>query len=240
MNVKTKVFLCLAPYLAAAGCAFGVLTTAIQESDETRQALEGLQSEQETLSKKSFAAIKAQQKKAELEKEISSLRNAVPKSPDIDLLNIDLEKMANESGINLVSFVPPDQETLKKAGLDDKKDDKNKDKSKKPAEPNKANAPKINPSDLGLEKTTMQIKLMGEYPALVEFIHKLESYQRIVGISTLEAYIPKKKESKKEAGEGEENKGPELADESKPGDDDTQGNPKELAISLLVNAYYLP
>jgi Tfp pilus assembly protein PilO len=236
MNFKTKLFLCAAPYIAAAGCAFGILTTAIQESDETSQALEGLKSEQEALSRKSFAAIKAQKKKEQLEKEISSLRDSVPKKPDIDLLNIDLEKMANEAGINFVSFTPPDAEALKRAGLDDKKEPDKKDKTKK--ETSKTASNKVNPSDLGLEKATMQIKLMGDYPALVEFIHKLESYQRIVGINMMEAYIPKKKESADKA--ESDSQEAELPDDSKPGEGDLQGDPKQLTISLLVNAYYLP
>jgi Tfp pilus assembly protein PilO len=251
MDVRTKAIVCVLPFAIAGYLGFALAAPAITTWQEKSATLEAKKKEEEELKTKLLARAKLQKEKKEIETSIDSLRGAVPKKPELELLNIDLEKMATESGMEVISFKEPDGETLKKAGIEDKAPEAPSMQKGKEAMANKvkaAMAPVTGPAgaaakaaggatasadpDAGLAKVTMQVKVMGDYLGLMELVKKLETYQKVVAISSLEFHVPKKQETKKGV--------IELPDDVAPKEDDIQGNAKELQITFLLTSYYLP
>lgn len=239
MDLKVKIGICVAPYLLAValwfvltGPAFSIfqektteLDSKTRERDETKRQLKGL------------INIENQAKKVEADIEV--LRASVPKDPQLDILIIDLERMCKESHIEVVSIEPPEQEKIKEAEENQLKElsqgkvgemlakysGKKESDKKKGGKKGKKLGKKKGPAakeeeeegsefDVGLKKEMLQVCLQGDYPGLVEVMRKIEAYQRIVDVNSVEIG----------------GKDPEAKNV----------NNKKLLFSFFMTAYYLP
>jgi|GEM_PF-2224195 len=113
MQTREKILVAALPLVLAVVMWFAVTSQAVTDWQNKDQELKDTEKEQLVLKSKiaSLNKLKDDQKKLELD--IESLRSAVPKSPDVDLLMIDLERMCQETGMDLVSLKPPNKEKLK-------------------------------------------------------------------------------------------------------------------------------
>jgi len=243
MNTREKILLCAGPYLLAGYLWFSLTSPTYNEGHVQDTELSKKRQEQIELKTKLLDLHRLEKERTNLEQNITSLRAAVPKSPDVDLLVIDLEKMATDSGLDVVSIGPPEEdqegneETEGLPPLPGKNplEQPLKADPKKPtpaaAKADKGKSLNPEPVDSGLSQHLLQVKLTGDYPALVGFMHKFDSYERVVDISRISAEIPGDKESDKDEDKNKDPKGSKAT---------MKADPKMLDMSLLMNAYYLP
>jgi Tfp pilus assembly protein PilO len=260
MDIKIKILACVAPYGIAAAVGFAMVQPAWEEYSSKTTAVSEKKTEAEELTTKLSQRARIQKEKEELEAAIATLRDAVPSSPDQEVLTIDLEKMALESGLDVIAIKAPDAEELRKAGFAEETSgtptagsnmaagkQQLADKVKQTTAPVAAAAGAIagaaakGPADSvspdgGLAKNIVQIKLLGSYKSLMTFVHKLETYQRVVAVSELHATLPKAEKNAAATGKAQA----QLPDETDVSEGDDQGNPELLNISLMLTTYYLP
>jgi Tfp pilus assembly protein PilO len=264
MDFKMKIVCAVAPFGIAAAVGFSLLQPAFQDYNEKAQNVETRKHDSEELTTKLADRGKIMKEKAELEAAINSLRGSVPKDPALEILDIDLEKMALESGLNLISITTPNKDTLKKAGLADDSSEpttlgqtmaKNKaalaDKVKSAAAPASAAAAAIAgsaktaaagsvPPDAGLSKNILQVKLMGSYNNLMTFTHKLETYQHVLAVSDLHVSLPKGHQGVAALGAQNTMAQKTLQDDMDLNETDAAGDPDSLNVALMITSYYLP
>jgi hypothetical protein len=241
MATREKLLLSIGGYLIAIALWFLVAQPSLTEVQTKMEDLSGKQKKQTELKIKLADNARLLKEKQVLEGDIEQLRGSVPKSPDIDILIIDLEKMCLDSGLDLVSVEEPDKDKLRLMEQPEESTSPTPPKvsgvtgaagaaagqqgaaatpeaSKPPTAPgaaNKANAPSAE-VETGLVKEHLLVQAQGSYAGTVELMKKLESYQRVIGVNQVEVGF---------ATEGKEQKKPD---------------PKELKITFLVTAYYLP
>jgi Tfp pilus assembly protein PilO len=286
MDIKMKALVCFAPFGIAIAVGTSLAAPAYDQYNQRAANVDDKKKEVEELDQKLVNKNKIARQTVELQQAIDALRNAVPKYPDVELLAIDLEKMALESGLEVIAIKEPDKETLKKAGLEAPEPPPEaagtnftRGKEQLADRVKQTMAPAVNagaavtsavadaakpaagaaaaaagaaaatapgakakkpgpPPDGGLLKNLVQIKLLGSYKNLMAFTHRLETYQRVVQISDLKASVPKG-EQQQQTGTATVKK-PELPDEAEPGENDPQGDPERLNISMTLTTYYLP
>lgn len=256
MDFRTKALLCLFPFILAAYLGFSLAAPAIQTSQEKQQAVDDKGRELDELKAKLKEKGTVLKTKLGLEGDLLRLRESVPKTPELELLNIDLEKMCLDSGMDIIVFKQAEEDDLKKlnegksegGGSEDSFASRSrgvKDSVKNAMAPvtgpktgkrggkrgkgKDEEAPGVD-TDAGLSKVTMLVKVIGDYPGLMELIRKIETYQRVVAVDYLESNVPKK----------ETDKHNELPDDKPPPEGEQQGDCKKLNITLLLTAYYLP
>lgn len=120
MQTREKILVCALPFVLAAVMWFAVTSQAVTDWQAKDQELKDKAKEQIVLKSKIANLNKLKNDQKKLEVDIESLRSSVPKSADIDLLMIDLEKMCHESGLDLVSVKPPAKDKLKEIAQEDK------------------------------------------------------------------------------------------------------------------------
>lgn len=228
MQTREKMLLCVIGYIIAVVLWFSGASQALTEHQAKTDELDAKLKEQTELKIKLSDLSRLQQEKVKLEGEIDQLRGSVPKSPDIDILIIDLEKMALESGLDLVSVEEPDKDKLRATEAADQEASTQTKGPKGPAQPKPDDGPRAlgaNPTaekakpaevETGLVKQFMLVSAQGNYAGAVEFMKKLQAYQRVIAVSQVEVGYPT---------EGKEQK-------------DLDSN--ELKITFLMTAYYLP
>jgi Tfp pilus assembly protein PilO len=251
MDIKIKALLAIAPF-AIAGTVGGTMAyPAYQDYSAKQTTLEEKKHEEEELQTKLAGKAKLLNEKKEMEAALEKLRGSIPKKPDLELLNIDLEKMCTESGMDLVSFKEADKEQLKSLGEEDPSAGKTsaqllKDKIKGTAKTataasanggeGSAGSGKKGASatpDTGLSKVVASVKCIGDYAGLMDLVRKMETYQRVITISELKTGVPKKVAADK-------NKKVELPDDGSLSDTEEAGDYRRLNVSFLVTTYYLP
>lgn len=239
MTPTIKIVIAIVPFLIAVAVGALYLQPAIDEMNAKGGQVEEKRKDKDDLVNKLSSEGKDQSRKNALTKEIDGLRAAVPKTPDLDLFNIDLEKMCKESEVDLISIQAPKT---------DGSDGSPPATSAQQAQSNLKNALK-GTSGSGtadgkggaaaddrpdLEEISRQIEVTGDYNGLMKLVHRLETYQRVIKITSLKEHVPKKENS---AGKDKQVK---LPDSAAPGDTDEVGDPKQLYMSMKVTAYYLP
>lgn len=252
MDVKLKALLAIVPFGIAVAVSSSLAYPAYSDFAAKAQQVEDKKKEQDDLKTKLAARARIIKEQKEIETSIAALRDSVPKQADVEMLNIDLEKMCTESDVELVSFRSASQEELKKAGLEEKPEaagsNMTKGKAALASKVKDAMAPVTggaakgagagsmpktsNSTDSGLSKFNMQVKVVGDYAGIMKLAKKLESYQRVVAISELVTSVPKKTKTDKETGE--------LQDDAVPAESDDLGDYHKLNGSILLTAYYLP
>jgi Tfp pilus assembly protein PilO len=217
MPFRDKILICLVPYLLAAILWFSLAGQAFSDWEDKDKQISEKSKEEVDLRTHLFQLTKLQKQKIELQSDIDRLRSAVPKSANLDILLIDLEKMCLSSGMDLVSIQKAEgkkEETPESQKAPPPKARGGKHGGKGAPEKPKATTPE---EEVGLSKVELNTQVIGNYPALIELMKKLEAYQRVIGINHIEIQVPQE-ETKKSSGD--------------PAD--------RLKISFLVTAYYLP
>lgn len=206
MSRDMQIFLCVFPYLLAA--VIFMTYVPMEWETSTRQATEisNLQAELARLGDKVKEKQQLLGEKARLDRSIQRMRAAVPSTPHMDILLMDLERLSDESDVDLIAVESPDLKDLKNKGQGNFMDSilqemggklplqlgkiqqQQTPAAGKPATP-VANKPPIKvepPVDpLGIQHMERRVFLTGDYNHLVDFLKRLESYERIVGIRDL-------------------------------------------------------
>ncbi len=168
-----------------------------------------------------------------LESDINSLRNAVPKAPYLDLLMLDLERMARESKVQILALEQPAKENSPSENSD-LEDLVTKD-GKTPIKPlpvfrptagnttTKAGEAPANP--LGLKQVSKRLFVSGEYQDIIAFVKHLEAYQRVISLKDLSVAIAATDSTATKNAAGERAQKLKL---------------DRPVMSFLLNVYYLP
>lgn len=249
MDIKIKALIAIAPFGLSIAVGSTMAYPSYEEYNTKTQQVEEKKKEEEELQTKLAGRTKLLNDKKVMEAALEKLRSSIPKKPEQELLNIDLERMCEESGVDLVSIKDAEKEQLK--GLDEDPSTQKtsaqllKDKVKGQAQ--KAGAASVNggqgsagsagaakaaggAGDTGLSKVILSVRCIGDYASLQELVKRLETYQRVVAITELKAGVPKKSDAKKV----------ELPDDGFAAETEQLGDYKRLNISFLLTAYYLP
>ncbi len=237
MKRNEKILVCAVAYLAAGGLWFAVASPAFNDSQQKSTELAAKTQENTELKIKLSDNARLQREHQQLQAEIDQLRGSVPKSPDVDVLIIDLEKMVLDAGMDIVSIDTPTPEKLKQVEESQGEEapatpgaprvSQAVSGGLKPAAPAQAPKPAAPqppgtkasgpaPVETGLERQVLQVTVQGSYPDFIELMKKLEAYQRVIGVSQVELGFPTT---------GKETKAPDS---------------KQLKISFYMTAYYLP
>jgi hypothetical protein len=262
MNFKIKILVAVAPILIGVTVGATMAYPAYQDYTAKQQQVEEKKTEEEGLATKLAGKSKLMKDKKLMEEALEKLRSSIPKEAEMELLNIDLERMCDESGVDLVSLRDADKEDFKKAGMEEMPTEQTsaqllKNKIKGGAKTAgaasaqtgagaastgtggaaaKGNAAASAAPDTGLQKISLAVRCIGDYPSLMALVRKLETYQRVVAITSLKTSVPKKETNKETKGKGKI----ELPDDAPPTENDEQGDYHRLNISFLLTAYYLP
>ncbi|MBI2810935.1 MAG: hypothetical protein HYX67_08925 [Candidatus Melainabacteria bacterium] len=114
MKKQYKIAISTIPFLLAAAVLSAMTYPKILEDKEKSSELSQKDQQYQLLLAKLQQRVKAEQEKKTLETDIETLRGAVPKSPELDLAMIDLEKMCTDSSIHLLAVETPTQESMHK------------------------------------------------------------------------------------------------------------------------------
>lgn len=178
--------------------------------------------------------LRIDREKQALVADIASLRNAVPKEANVDLLLIDLERLAKQANVDLIGFETPGTEDVKesrKEMVEMLEDLKGKQAKPKPKETKPAAAaplaskPADVGSELGLKQIDKEVYVTGNYASMVQFVRNIEAYERVMGVSHVVIAVPK--------------------EEAKAETDKASDRAKKLKLSqpvmcFLLSIYYLP
>ncbi len=236
MSPTIKIVIVLLPFIIAGYVGFSMLQPAMEEANTKDASVNEKKTESEQLQAKLGDPGKVSAKMKALETEINSLRSAVPKTPDIDLFTIDLERMCKEAGMDLIAVNSP--KTDGSAPVDaaanlKKKQDKLKNalKGDAGAAPDKAAEGESEPAGNELETADKQVIVTGDYNGLQKLVHELETYQRVIKINEIVSRVPKSQGKEKDI---------KLPDDAPISPSDSLGDPNMLYISMNISTYYLP
>ncbi len=168
-----------------------------------------------------------------LESDINSLRNAVPKAPYLDLLMLDLERMARVSNVQILALEQPAKENgaTESNDLEDMMLSGGKTATAikplpvfRPTPGTTAKAAEA-PNPLGLKQISKRLFVTGEYQNIIAFVKHLESYQRVIALKDLSVAIAAPDNSATKTAAGERAQKLKL---------------DRPIMSFLLNVYYLP
>jgi Tfp pilus assembly protein PilO len=214
---------------------FGLLVyPALTEESAKVADLAQHRKQKEQLDIKLKEKLRIDKEKQTLVADIASLRNAVPKEANIDLLLIDLERLAKQANVDLIGFETPGTEDVKEThkeinqmleDLKDKQAAKPKPKDAKPAAPAAGAKPADIGSELGLKQIDKEVYVTGDYSSMVQFVRNIEAYERVMGVSHVVIAVPK--------------------EEAKADADKASERAKKLKLNqpvmcFLLSVYYLP
>lgn len=238
MSPTIKILIAVFPFLIAGYVGFSMLQPAMEEANTKDASVTEKKSEAEGLQAKVGDPAKMASKLKQLDGEIAALREAVPKSPETDLLTIDLERMCKEAGMDLISIGSPKTDGAAAAPETSylkKKQDKLKNALKGNTDDAAAKDAAAQPEPVAdeLETANKQIVVTGDYNGLQKLVHELETYQRVIKINEIVSRIPK-------AAGKEKDKEVKLPDDQPLTPSDVVGDPNMLYISMNISTYYLP
>lgn len=231
MNSRTRLLIVLGPLLISLTAAFALVYPTFLEWQAAKEELGKQESELRDLQGKLAEKAGLDSNHKTLEADINGLRNEVPRAPYLDLLMLDLERMANAAGVDIISVEKleeksnaaaadgADLETLNSAGVlvkDNKLLDKNKvEKDKKEAAAN----------SMGVKQITRRLYLTGNYSDLISFMKRLESYQRVLSVKELDVAIGARPDGQSQSPATQKAQKLKL---------------NQPVLSFLLNVYYLP
>lgn len=213
MRKSYKIIIATVPFIAA-GFVLSALTypKIIEDKDKSTELAQKDQQFQQ-LQAKLQQRVKAEQEKRTLETDIETLRGAVPKSPELDLAMIDLEKMCFESELHLLAVEAPTQEQMHKISSSEQEIKEllgestvglgTKTLQRSNARGNTADGGKTSTSatDSGLKRLIKQVYVTGDYNGMVNLMRRLEGYQRTVGVEEISIAINTKASESNESNE---------------------------------------
>lgn len=231
MNSRTRLIIVLGPLLISLTAAFALVYPTFLEWQAAKEELGKQETELRDLQGKLAEKAGLDSSHKTLEADINGLRNEVPRAPYLDLLMLDLERMANAAGVDIISVEKleeksnaaaadgADLETLNSAGVlvkDNKLLDKNKvEKDKKEAAAN----------SMGVKQITRRLYLTGNYSDLISFMKRLESYQRVLSVKELDVAIAARPDGQSQSPATQKAQKLKL---------------NQPVLSFLLNVYYLP
>lgn len=237
MQKREKALLSILPFVGNAVIVYALTAPAFTRDQLATIDLNSRKTQLDQLQAKLRQRTEAEAEKLGLETDMRTLRNAVPKSPQLDLLMIDLERMCNQSKVDLVAVERPPADTLRQ--LDKSEDEVNaiaqeqsgklllgsKTLQKQPVKKADENSAADDKESASLKKVITQVYITGSYPGLVQVMKKLESYQRIIGIKRMAVAISSQNTA------ADANPASERAQRMKL---------REPLLSFLMTLYYLP
>ncbi|HEY9679018.1 MAG TPA: hypothetical protein V6C76_13495 [Drouetiella sp.] len=239
MKTQYKIGIVAIPFLLSGLILSAMTYPKFLEDKDRSEDLTSKQQQYEQTQTKLAQRARAEKEKKTLETDIETLRGAVPKSPELDLAMIDLEKMCTDSEIQLLGVETPSQETMRqittseteikeligeqvgKVALGSKS-------LPKPAvsTTNGAKPAEEQPVDTGLKRLVKQVYVTGDYNGMVSLLKRLEGYQRTVGVENISIAI------KTQGNEGnDKNAAAERAQKL---------NSTKPIMAFLMTLYYLP
>ncbi len=203
MKKQYKIAISAIPFLLAAAVLSALTYPKIMEDKEKSAELGQKEQQYQLLLAKLQQRVKAEQEKKTLETDIETLRGAVPKSPELDLAMIDLEKMCSDSSVHLLAVETPTQESMHKISASEEEikeligegkvglGTRTLQKSTTPATAAGGKA-ETGPVDSGLKRLIKQVYVTGDYNGMVGLMKRLEAYQRTVGVEEISIAISTK------------------------------------------------
>lgn len=192
MKKTTRIVIAYIPYIFAGTVFCTAVYPILTEDQSKRTELSQQQNDLQRLQAKLGDRNKVLSEQAHLEQDISTLRASVPKQPDLDILMLDLEKLSQQSGVDMIAVEPPEQKALKdlkasEAEMKSMHEDSEGKLSmgsktlKKSTQPQ--NKTDLEPAPAGLKQVVRQIYLTGPYEGMIQFMARLEHYQRVLRVA---------------------------------------------------------
>lgn len=192
MDIRIKALLAAFPFIIAAYVGFSMLQPAMDDANAKESQVSEKQSENEKLQTQLQGSKTVNQRLTQLTQEIEGLRQSVPKTPDTDLLAIDLEKMCRDAGMNMVAFLPDkdrEDSSAKAAAADNsandnvkKKQDRLKNMLKGGGAGDSGSSGVAIKAPTELSSSYRKFIVTGDYAGLQKLIHEIETYQRVLKI----------------------------------------------------------
>lgn len=210
------------------------------DSQRLHEELKQKEDELKSLQDKLTERASVDQNHKTLESEIQSLRNEIPQAPYLDLLMLDVQRMADAAEIDIIAVEKPDERNsggvetsvdaadleVLEAGRGKNQQNKILNQSSNQNSQNKPGEPKTEERNaMGVKQMTRRLYLTGDYGKLIQFMKRLESYQRVLSVNQLSVAM---------AG------GPGLQNKSPAGERAQKLKLKQPVMSFLLNIYYLP
>lgn len=238
MKKRYKIAIATVPFLLAAVVLSALTYPKVLEDKDKSSELAQKDQQYQQLQAKLQQRVKAEQEKKTLETDIETLRGAVPKSPELDLAMIDLEKMCSDSSIHLLAVETPSQESMHKIATSEDEIKELIGEGKvglgtrtlqKSSTPATVNGGKNEPGqvDSGLKRLIKQVYVTGDYNGMVSLMKRLEGYQRTVGVEEISIAISTK-------GSGENSERTAASERAQ-----KLGLAKPV-MAFLLTLYYLP
>ncbi|HEY9787434.1 MAG TPA: hypothetical protein V6D17_18740 [Candidatus Obscuribacterales bacterium] len=207
----------------------------ITEDIEKATELNQRRQEEGNLIDKLAERQKIQRQQQALESDISALRHAVPSRPNLELAILDMEKMADEAGVDIISFELPGMDTEKASEkeivdlLHESGSTASLGSKTMASRQTEGHKSTTEPSDigstLGLKRLKKDVYVTGQYANLIDFLNKLESYERVMGMSQVIVAMPIA-----------DRKG----DQDKASDKGRKLKLTQPVMTFLLSVYYLP
>ncbi len=242
MSQSMQMILAGFPYVLTIFLLLGYISPSFETASRTSAELKTLTDEFDRLAQKVKEREVLLEQKRVLDNDIQRMRAAVPPAPDMDILLIDIERLSTEAGTNLISVEPPSADGKKEksenimdsiiAEVGGRIAPPAKPPAAAQTPPPKIPQPGVKPEEkreenpLGIQSVERRVFVSGSYAELVDFLKRLEAYQRIVGIRNLVIAMPE---------DGDRDTLKTLASE--------KGRNLDLnqpVMTFLMSSYYLP
>ncbi|MDZ4832640.1 MAG: hypothetical protein SGJ27_02445 [Candidatus Melainabacteria bacterium] len=205
MSNSMRIIVTAMPYVVTIFLLLGYISPSFESASRTHAELKTQTEEFDRLAQKIKEKEVLLEQKRLLDKDIQRMRASVPPSPEMDILLIDIEKLSEEAGTDLISIEPSADAKKEKgdnlmdsiiAEVGGRMTPTGKPPAvpppKTPAPPPSAVKPAVIPeaNPLGIQHLERRVFVSGSYSQLVDFLKRLEAYQRIVGIRNLIIAMP--------------------------------------------------
>lgn len=209
MHPAARMLICALPYLVTVYLLLSVVQPALHEATQKGDELKQLTTQYDEIKGKLVEKEKLQEQQLLLTRDIRKLRSAVPQEPQMDILVLDLERIADISNCDLigVELPEPNRKDKNSRGIMDSLMEEiegrlpirpAKTPTPTPQLPKPPGAPGTEPPDqnqpAGLENVVKRVYVSGSYPELIAFLKGLEGYQRVVGVRDLIIALPENAE----------------------------------------------
>jgi Tfp pilus assembly protein PilO len=207
MSRSMQIIICSLPYVITVFLLIGFVQPAWDMSSRSQSELQTLTIEFDRLAKKVKEKEVLIEQKHQLDQDIQRMRASVPARPDMDILLIDMERLSAESGTDLIAIEPADDKKKEKGenlmdSIIAEVGGKLAPAAAKPGTSAKVRQPAIatKPEEastqnvLGIQHIERRVYVSGSYGELMNFLKRLEAYQRIVGIRNLIVAMPENSE----------------------------------------------
>ena len=194
--VMIAVFAPLAISLTLAASYLGPLW---EEAEKQRKEVEVKELEYRAVQDRMMQKNRLLGARNTLEQDIVHLRSAVPSTADIDVLILDLQKMARMANVEILS-IEANSNTSRTGDRDRDRDPNsadqeleamfanisgiNRDRDKTLVKPT-VQATKDQTPPLGIKQMQRRLYVSGRYADLVSFLRELEKYQRVLAIKDM-------------------------------------------------------